>query len=64
MLLVAAMNIEYIEQGKGDRGVGGGGGDDGGKGLVAGHLGEGLVELVGDGLELLLFVYQLICKRK
>ena len=30
-------------------------------GLVAGHLGEGLVELLADGLELLLLVAQLIC---
>jgi len=29
-------------------------------GLVAGHLGEGLVELLADGLELLLLVAQLI----
>ena len=29
--------------------------------LVAGHLGEGLVELLADGLELLLLVAQLIC---
>lgn len=29
--------------------------------LVSGHLGERLVELVGDGLELLLLVDELIC---
>jgi hypothetical protein len=29
--------------------------------LVSGHLGEGLVELLADGLELLLLVAQLIC---
>jgi len=34
--------------------------DGKGKGLVAGHLGEGLVELIRNGLELLLFVDQLI----
>jgi len=34
--------------------------DGKGKGLVAGHLGEGLVELIRNGLELLLFVHQLI----
>ena len=28
---------------------------------VTGHFGEGLVELVGDGLELLLLVHELIC---
>lgn len=32
--------------------------------LVAGHLGEGLVELFADGLELFLFVAQLICKSR
>ena len=32
--------------------------------LVAGHLGEGLVELLADGLELLLLVAQLICGGK
>ena len=28
---------------------------------VTGHFGEGLVELVGDGLELLLLMHELIC---
>ena len=30
--------------------------------LVSGHLGEGLVELLADGLELLLLVAELICR--
>ena len=31
-----------------------------GESLVAGHLGEGLLQLLGDGLELLLLAHQLV----